>query len=168
MESFEDLCLKIGIYSHLNEFMKIHEYKRSRSFFDPELCHFDNIKPSPQKPLGQFWNYAPNFGEVEGAYWFGPVRPSVRLSVCPSVTLFGSWETQELLMLGSWNFICGMYMKNKRTRIFSFFRRSRISRVMPLFRLSLWNLVNKISQEPLMLGSWFFAGWHCPRCRWPD
>ena len=29
--------------------------------------------------------YAPNFGEVEGAYWFGPVHPSVRLSVCPSV-----------------------------------------------------------------------------------
>ena len=25
--------------------------------------------------------YAPNFEEVEGAYWFGPVRPSVRLSV---------------------------------------------------------------------------------------
>ena len=25
--------------------------------------------------------YAPNFGEVEGAYWFGPGRPSV----CPSV-----------------------------------------------------------------------------------
>ena len=25
--------------------------------------------------------YAPNFGEVEGAYWFGPVCPSVRLSV---------------------------------------------------------------------------------------
>ena len=21
--------------------------------------------------------YAPNFGEVEGGYWFGPVRPSV-------------------------------------------------------------------------------------------
>ena len=33
--------------------------------------------------------YAPNFEEVEGAYWFGPVRlsvcPSDRLSVCPSV-----------------------------------------------------------------------------------
>ena len=27
--------------------------------------------------------YAPNFGEVEGAYSFGPVRPSVRPSVCP-------------------------------------------------------------------------------------
>ena len=25
--------------------------------------------------------YAPNFGEVEGAYWFGPVPPSVCLSV---------------------------------------------------------------------------------------
>ena len=35
--------------------------------------------------------YAPNFREVEGAYWFGPVRPSVRpsvrLSVSPSVRL---------------------------------------------------------------------------------
>ena len=29
--------------------------------------------------------YAPNFGEVEGAYWFGPVRPSVCVSVRPSV-----------------------------------------------------------------------------------
>ena len=26
--------------------------------------------------------YAPNFEEVEGAYWFGPVR----LTVCPSVS----------------------------------------------------------------------------------
>ena len=37
--------------------------------------------------------YAPNFGEVEGAYWFGPIRPSVHLSVRPSVYLsltFGS------------------------------------------------------------------------------
>ena len=39
-------------------------------------------------------------------------------SVCLSVTLFGTWETQEPLMLESWNFICGMYMKNKQTRIF--------------------------------------------------
>ena len=32
-----------------------------------------------------FINMPPNFEEVEGAYWFGPVRPSVRLSVSPSV-----------------------------------------------------------------------------------
>ena len=25
--------------------------------------------------------YAPNFKEVEEAYWFGPVRPSVRLTL---------------------------------------------------------------------------------------
>ena len=30
---------------------------------------------------GYYCFYAPNFGEVEGAYWFGPVRPSVHLSV---------------------------------------------------------------------------------------
>ena len=29
--------------------------------------------------------YAPNFEEVEGAYWFGPVRGSVHASVCASV-----------------------------------------------------------------------------------
>ena len=28
--------------------------------------------------LNSFVYYAPNFEEVEGAYWFGPVRPSVR------------------------------------------------------------------------------------------
>ena len=31
--------------------------------------------------------YAPNFKEVEGAFWFGPVRSSVRLSVR---NIFGS------------------------------------------------------------------------------
>ena len=39
--------------------------------------------------------YAPNFEEVEGAYWFGPVRltvcPSVRLSVRPSVRYALCW-----------------------------------------------------------------------------
>ena len=34
-----------------------------------------------EKLLHSLVFYAPNFGEVEGAYWFGPVRPSVRLSV---------------------------------------------------------------------------------------
>ena len=29
----------------------------------------------------EFAFYAPNFEKVEGAYWFGPVHPSVRLSV---------------------------------------------------------------------------------------
>ena len=34
MESFEDFGLKIGIHSCHNEYRKISEYKRSRSFFD--------------------------------------------------------------------------------------------------------------------------------------
>ena len=38
-ESFEDFGLKIGTHSFLNEYMKISEYKRSRTFFtfDPGL-----------------------------------------------------------------------------------------------------------------------------------
>ena len=46
------------------------------------------------------------------------VRLSVCLSVRPSVTLYGSCKTQEPLMLEPCKFICGMYMKNKRTPIF--------------------------------------------------
>ena len=107
--------------------------------------------------------YAPNFGEVEGAYWFGPVRPSV----CPSVKL-GSWETQEPLMLESWNYIYGMYMKNKRTCIFLFLHQSCHSGVMPLFRLCMKNLANRISEELLRLGSWYLACSYRPRCRWTD
>ena len=34
MESFEDFGLKIGIHSCLDEYLKICEYKKSRSFFD--------------------------------------------------------------------------------------------------------------------------------------
>ena len=34
--------------------------------------------------------------------------------------------------------------------------------------ISLWNLVNKISGEPLGLGSWYLADRLRLRCRWPD
>ena len=37
---------------------------------------------------GRISGYASNFIEVEGAYWFGPVCPSVCLSVRLSVTLW--------------------------------------------------------------------------------
>ena len=71
--------------------------------------------------------YAPNFKEVEGAYWFGPVRGSVRASV---TLAYG----QERLEIGSWNLMCGISMKNKRTRIFFLFCWTFHCRVMPLFR----------------------------------
>ena len=34
MENFEDLRLKLGTHKSLNGYMKLCEYKRSRSFFD--------------------------------------------------------------------------------------------------------------------------------------
>ena len=34
IENFEDFSLKIGIQNCPNEYMKLYEYKRSRSFFN--------------------------------------------------------------------------------------------------------------------------------------
>ena len=58
--------------------------------------------------------YAPNFKEVQEAYWFGPVR----LCVSRSHFAYG----QEQLEVGSWNLNCGISMKNKRTCTFFSFR----------------------------------------------
>ena len=62
--------------------------------------------------------YAPNFEEVfEGILvWACPC--SMHACVCASVTLAC---VQERLKIESWNLICGISMKNKRTRIFFFF-----------------------------------------------
>ena len=61
----------------------------------------------------------PNFKEVEGAYWFGSVRQVSRVQasrVCELRLALG----QEPLELGSLNLVCGLYMKIKRTHVFSF------------------------------------------------
>ena len=57
-----------------------------------------------------FVYYAPNFEEVWEAYWFGPVRPSVRM--CVTLAL-----GQEPLK--SRNLVCRMSMKIKRPVLFS-------------------------------------------------
>ena len=139
-------------------------------------CHIDvNTTPSPcHMPAGCF--YAPNFEEVEGAYWFGPVRlsvwPSVRLSVCPSVRLsvtpYVGCKTREPLELGTWNFIYSISTKNKRTRIFFFFGRPLYGKVMPLFQLSHKNLVNTITWERVELGFSYLAYGLGSMLRWPD
>ena len=47
MESSKDFGFKVGIYSCLNENMKIYEYRRSRSLtFDQGLFHADNVNMS--------------------------------------------------------------------------------------------------------------------------
>ena len=55
-------------------------------------------------PPYSFWGvvfYAPNFEEVEGAYWFGPLRACV----CPSVTLCIRSRTvrDRILKFDMWN-----------------------------------------------------------------
>ena len=75
---------------------------------------------------------------------------------------------QKWLEIGSWNLICGISMKSKRTSIFfSLFHSGVfIEGLYPFFNvffffyfaiINLQNLVNKISREPLELGSWYLA-----------
>ena len=96
-------------------------------------------------------NFAPNFEEVEWAYWFGPVR----LSVCLSVKLYMLSRTVRDRIL---KLINGISMKIKRTHIFSV--GLVIAVLYPLFNpffdfciVNLWNLVNKITGELFELGS---------------
>ena len=64
--------------------------------------------------------YAPNFEEVEEAYWFGPVRLSVDLSVVLSVRLSVMLALgQEPLQIGSCKLVCGMSMEIKKIHFFS-------------------------------------------------
>ena len=70
----------------------------------------------------------PTSKKLRGAYWFGPVCPSLCLS---SVTLaYG----EEWFELESWNSVYSINMKNKWTCIFSFFHLGFLYRVIPLFR----------------------------------
>ena len=43
MKNLDDFGLKIGVYSHFNKYMKIYEFKRSRSFFDLSTQGWHNL-----------------------------------------------------------------------------------------------------------------------------
>ena len=75
--------------------------------------------------------------------------------------------SQERLEIGSWILICGISMINKRTHIFFSFPSDFSLQSFDTPIISLWNLVNKISGEPLELGSWYLTHRLCPRCGWP-
>ena len=77
------------------------------------------------------------------------VRPSVRPSVRNTWQLRNSRTAYARIL----KLLCGMYMKNKQTRIFFILHQSCGSGVIPLFRLCMKNLVNRISEEPLKLES---------------
>ena len=90
----------------------------------------------------------------------------LRLSMRVSVRLCKRSRTvrDRILKFDMWN-----VMKNKRTRIFFFFVGLVTAELCPPFDscvVKLWNLVNKISVEPLELGSWYLANRLCPRHRW--
>ena len=74
------------------------------------------------------------------------------LSLCVSVTLYIRSST---VRLGSWNLIYGISTNNKRTRIFFFSVGLVIAELCPIFDfciVNLWDILNKISGEPLELG----------------
>ena len=55
-----------------------------------------------KKYVGKHVFYAPNFQEVEEAYWFGPVRLSVHPSVCYTCTRSGTVR-DRILKFGMWD-----------------------------------------------------------------
>ena len=64
--------------------------------------------------------------------------------------------------------VCRMSMKIKKTRIFFLSMVFVIAELLPLsffYIISLWKLVNEISQEPLELGSRYLDHRLCLRCR---
>ena len=85
-------------------------------------------------------DYAPNFEEVDRAYWFRVVRPPVH---------------QEPCMLGFWNFIYDSSWKNSWHTVFSWPGYLPFWSYAPLEK-SEWNLMHAISYEPCMLGFWNF------------
>ena len=70
--------------------------------------------------------YAPNFEDVDGAYWFWVMRPAVCASMHPSV--------QEPCMLGFWIFIYGFLMEKYLTPVFFLVRVISLSGVMPVWK----------------------------------
>ena len=96
-------------------------------------------------PISYF--YAQTSEKLRGAYWFGPVGRSVALSVAIYI------RSRTVL-----NLIYRINLKNKRTRVVVvvFIGLVIVSLFRPFFDFCivyLWNLMDKISGEPLQLGS---------------
>ena len=149
------LCLSIYVLTSMEDWAVLRWWK-ARVVFSSSDGEYP-VKPpcmSPESWQSTIHTYqqvydAPHFEEVEEAYWFGPVCACVRVSHFP----YG----QEQLEIGSWNLLCRISMKNKRTYIFFLFRRTFLCRVMPLFwrgffTLPLWGygtLSTKYLENPL-------------------
>ena len=88
--------------------------------------------------------YAPNFEEVDGAYWFRVVYPSLlSRTVHARVLNFQIWIPHGK--------IADAY--------FFLVRVISLSGVMPLWKKSQWNFVSKISRKVFELGAWNLVSW---------
>ena len=98
----------------------------------------------------------------EEAYWFGPVRLSVGLSIRLSVTLALGQEPLEILKFGMWVEYANFFLVHR-------FCHCRVMPFLNFFHfhyiVSLRKLVNKISQEPLEPGSLYLNHRLCLKCR---
>ena len=100
----------------------------------------------PRDHFRNKFHYAPNFEEVDGAYWFWVVRACVHLSIRSSRTVharvlkFHIWIPHGKIV-DTHCFICPSYLP-----FWSY---------APL-KKSEWNLMHAISYEPCMLGFWNF------------
>ena len=79
--------------------------------------------------------------------------------------------SQEPLQLGSWNLYHRLCLKCKwpdqlLVKFSQFI--TELSPFSVFLIITQWNLVNKISQEPLQLGSWNLYHRLCLKYRWPD
>ena len=90
--------------------------------------------------------YAPNFEEVDGAYWFRVVRPCVRACVRSSRTVHARVLKFHIGIPHGKIFDAHFFL----VRVIS------LSGVMPLWIKSEWNLMHAISYEPCKLGFWNF------------
>ena len=62
--------MEIILVSQVLEFLQY-------AFYELQIIQHDSISKTFNGTYLYLTFYAPNFEEVAGAYWFGPVRPSV-------------------------------------------------------------------------------------------
>ena len=124
------------------------EYLKNRLGQDPDIYHI--VTNEDVDELINFWTYSVNF-------WLS-YSPFSDIGILYRNNLVNE-ILKILYMACTWK-ISGP--------VFFFLRQFCRSGVMPLFRLCMNNLVNRISEEPIRLGSWYMAYGYRPRCRWSD
>ena len=104
-------------------------------------------------------HYAPNFEEVDGAYWFRVVYACMPVCVCPFVTLFDACHILWTLHTRVLKF--HIWIPHGQIADPYFFSSPSF---LPFWsyapwKKSEWNLVGKISEKVFELGAWNLVNW---------